>query len=82
MSVMTVQPGSLPLPFGEMETSIEPDVEARITARDRAGRQRAVDPAFNVALRTALPVIDAGQQAYINAAPLTIPTRLSLLEFS
>ena len=31
-------------------------------------------PAFNVALRNALPVIAAGQQAYINAALLTIPT--------
>jgi len=31
-------------------------------------------PAFNVPLRSALPVIAAGQQAYINAAPLTIPT--------
>jgi Carboxypeptidase regulatory-like domain/TonB dependent receptor len=31
-------------------------------------------PAFNVPLKSALTVIAAGQQAYISAAPLTIPT--------
>src|SRR5262249_38245229 len=31
-------------------------------------------PGFNPPLRTALPVIAAGQQAYINAAPLSVPT--------
>ena len=36
---------SLPLPFDEADS-----VEARIDARDRAGRARAVDPHFNVAL--------------------------------
>src|SRR5687768_5701196 len=37
---------SLPLPFDEAPDSLE----SRIDARDRAGRERAVDPRFNVAL--------------------------------
>src|SRR5262245_34078202 len=38
--------GSLRLPFGD-----EPDsAESRIDARDRSGRERAVDPRYNVAL--------------------------------
>ena len=38
---------SLPLPFGDADAS----ADARIDGRDQAGRQRAVDPAFNVALQ-------------------------------
>ena len=38
--------GMLRLPFDDPETS----VDARIDARDRASRERAVDPRFNVAL--------------------------------
>src|ERR687891_2283529 len=46
MSGMTRQRTNLPLPF-----DADPDaVESRIDARDRAGRARAVDPRFNVAL--------------------------------
>ncbi|MGH7336142.1 MAG: UvrD-helicase domain-containing protein, partial [Myxococcota bacterium] len=37
---------SLPLPFDDAEET----VDVRIDARDRAGRERAVDPRFNVAL--------------------------------
>ena len=37
---------SLPLPFDDAEAP----VDVRIDARDRAGRERAVDPRFNVAL--------------------------------
>jgi hypothetical protein len=63
-------------PFGSGNDTIGLSAPAVFDFSRGFGAPNSFDfgPAFNVPLKNALPVIAAGQQAYINAAPLKIPT--------